>query len=185
MGDNLFTAGRLDDLLQERLAGAEAAVEGLPPKTFKRPKTAAKKALAELAVEVPTLDRGQAKIEVIEDSPMTARVLIPFSGDATMFTLRPTEYSLDPPEATILDPEGDGAVEFVRDFPVETSSDEITAWAAQVADSVDQYLYWQAADVGAHKAKLEVRVEALLDDRKSRLDALGELQTELDDIDTV
>ena len=185
MGDVLFTAGRLGDVLEARLTDAEAVVEGLPPKSLNRRKSAAKKAMAELAVQEPTLERGQAKVEVVEGSPMTARVLIPFSGDPAMFALRPTEYSLEPPEATIRDPESGGELEFVRAFPVETSADEITAWAGRVADSVEQYLYWQAADIGVHKVKLEARVEALVDDRKSRLEALGDLRSELDDVDTI
>jgi hypothetical protein len=185
MGDELFSAGRLHDVLEERLSRAQAVVDELPAKSLKRPKAAATKAMVDLAVEVPTLDRGQAKIEVVEGSPMTARLQIPFSGDPTMFTLRPTEYSLEPPEATIRDSESDGVLEFARDFPVETSSDDVTAWAGRAADSVEQYLYWQAADVGSHMAQLEARVAALVNDRRSRLEALGELQAELDDIDTV
>jgi hypothetical protein len=182
MGDELFNEGRLDDVLEKQLERAASVVDGLPAKALSKPKKAVTDAIAELDVDVPTIARDQTKIDVIEGTPMTARVRIPYDGERSMFDLRPTKYSLAPPIASVRDPDDGGCLEFVHDFPVGTSPDEITGWATKIADSVEQYLYWQAEDVGLHRIKLHERVERLVDDRKGRLDAVGELQAELDDV---
>jgi hypothetical protein len=179
----LFSDGRLADVLNEHLDRAASVVEELPATSLKRRKTAVEKAVEQLAIAVPDIKRGKAAIEVGEGHPITVRFRVPYAGDPAMFTLRPTEYSLAPP---LGDVESEASsLAFVRDFEVGTTSDDITAWAAKTADSVEQYLYWQAADVGMYQIELAERVEALVQQRRERLSALGDLQAELDEIGDV
>jgi hypothetical protein len=185
MADELFTEGRLDEVLDEQLKRAESVVDEMPAKSVRRRKSAVKAVLAELAVEPPAIKRDKAKIDVAEGSPMTARLQIPYSGDPAMFALRPTEYSVAPPEATVRDPDDESVVEFVSNFAVDNPPDVITTWATNAAESLEQYLYWQAADIGAHTIRLRERVEELVNDRKSRLDSVSEVQAELDEVDDV
>jgi hypothetical protein len=186
MADQLFTDGRLEEVLDERLKRAESVVEELSAKFLSRKKKAVSKVVAELTLEPPELQRDKAKIEVSEGSPLTAQLQIPYTGSAEMFALRPASYSLAPPEATVRGADEDGGVlEFEREFPVDTSSDDITAWASQSAETVEQYLYWQAADIGEHRIRLQERVEELVEDRKSRAESVEELQSELDNVDDV
>jgi hypothetical protein len=184
MADQLFTEGRLEDVLDERLKRAESVVDELSAKSLAR-KKAVSKVVSELAVEPPELKRDKAKIEVSEGSPLTAQLQIPYAGDAEMFALRPTAYSLAPPEASVRHSDDGGVLEFTREFPVDTSPDDITAWARQAAETVEQYLYWQAADIGEHRIQLQERVEDLVEDRKNRAEAVEELQSELDTVDDV
>jgi hypothetical protein len=185
MADQLFTEGRLEDVLEERLKRAESVVDELPAKSLARKKKAVNKVVAELTIEAPELKRDKAKIDVSEGSPLTAQLHIPYTGDPEMFALRPASYSLAPPDATVRDPEDGGVLEFGREFPDGTSSDDVTAWATQAAETVEQYLYWQAGDIGEHRIRLQERVEELVEDRKSRADSVEELQSELDDVDDV
>jgi hypothetical protein len=185
MADPLFTEGRLEGVLDERLKRAEAVVDELSPKSLNRKKKAVTNVLAELTVEPPELKRDKAKIDVSEGSPLTAQLHIPYTGDPELFALRPTAYSLAPPEATVRHSEDGGVLEFAREFPADTAADEITAWAGQAAETVEQYLYWQAADIGQHRIRLQERVEELVEDRKNRAESVEELQSELDDVDDV
>src|SRR4051794_5015037 len=178
MGDELFTDGRLHDALDRQLERAEAVVDELPAETLSRAK-ATKKAMAQLAIEVPEINRKKASVEVSEGEPMTARLRLPFSGDAALFSLRPTEYSLEPPRAQVN--ASDAVLELSREFPVETSSDDVASWATRAADAVEQYLLWQAADIGIHRRALEARVATLVHDRRARLESVSEIQAALDD----
>jgi hypothetical protein len=179
MSSQLFDEGRLEDVLEERFSRADVVVDDLPAKTLSRRKSAVKEVVAGLAVEVPTINRAKAKIEVGEGDPMRVRLSIPYSGDPAMFSLRPSEYSLNPPSGGVAD---DDVLEFVRDFELGTPPEEISAWAAKTADSVEQYLYWQAADLGLHNVRLRERVKELVDQRRDRIDSVREVQAGLDDV---
>ena len=183
MADRLFDEGRLEDVLEERFGRADVVVDGLSAKALSRRAGAVKTALAELAVEVPAISRDKAKIELAEGDPVSARLRIPYTGDPAMFGLRPSEYSLSPPSGAVSD--DDGVLEFARDFELGTPPEEISAWAARSADSVDQYLHWQAADLGLHRLRLQERVEELIDRRRDRIDSVRALQAELDDVKDV
>jgi hypothetical protein len=180
---DLFSEGRLADLLGERLDNLDSVVAEMSASSLKQRKQAVKKALEQVDVSVPEIAREKAAIEVGEGDPIAVRLRIPFTGDAAMFALRPTDYSLAPPQGDVDDDEQ--ALCFDRDFDAGTTSDDIAAWAARIADSVEQYLYWQAADVGMHRITLVSRAEALVEERRDRLAGLGELQAELDDVDQV
>jgi hypothetical protein len=183
MADRLFDEGRLEDVLEERFERADVVVDELPAKALSRRASAVKKALTELVVEVPAISRDKAKIEVAEGDPMSARLRIPYTGDPAMFGLRPSEYSLGPPSGAVSD--DDGVLEFARDFELGTPPEEISAWAAKSADSVEQYLYWQAADLGLHRLRLQERVEELVDRRRDRIDSARAVQSGLDDVNDV
>jgi hypothetical protein len=180
MTDRLFDEGRLGDVLDEQIERADVVVDELAATTLRHRDSAVKKAVAELQVEVPAISRSQAKIDVAEGDPMTVRLSIPYTGDPTMFGLRPSEYSLTPPSGSVSD---DGVLELVRDFDLGTPAEEISAWATSSADSVEQYLYWQAADLGLHSVRLQERVEELVDRRRDRVDSVRETQSQLDDAD--
>jgi hypothetical protein len=183
MSDALFTESKLGDVLEERLDQAGAVVDALSPKSLSRPKRAVKKAVGELSVDVPELQRDNAKVDVTEGDPMTAALRLPFTGDAAMFSRRPSEYSIDPPQARV--DESGSVLEFAAEFPIGTSADDISAWASTCADSVDRYLLWQAADVGMHRTELRERVAALVAERQTRVEAVDDVQSELDDVDRV
>jgi hypothetical protein len=180
MTGHLFTEGRLAELLDERLKRAEATVDDLPASKVDGRKKPTQLALADLAVEPPVIRRDNVRMDVVETGAMTVRLRIPFDGDPQMFGLRPSEYSLAPPKAAVREDERE--LEFVRDFPAGTQSAEITQWASAEADAVEQYLLWQAADVGVHRKELEERITALVEDRRERLREVAALQSELDDV---
>jgi hypothetical protein len=183
MADELFSDGQLRELLDRQLDRVESVVGELSAKSLDRPKNAVKKAVGELEVDVPELKRTRASVDVDEGDPMVARLRVPFKGESSMFSLRPRDYSTKPPEATV--DESGGVLVFSRDFAVGTSADEVTGWASRAADSVEQYLYWQSADVGRYRHELVQRVEALVEERRARVAAIGEVQSDLDDVSDV
>jgi hypothetical protein len=180
MAEHLFTERRLDDVLEERLKRAEATVDELPASKLNGRKKPIRRALAELAIESPELRRDDVQMDVIEGPAMTVRLRIPFDGDPQLFNLRPSEYSIAPPEATVRADEHE--IEFVRDFPAGTKSSEVAQWAGAAADAVEQYLLWQAADIGLHRRELEERIADLVEERRERLREVAALQSELDDV---
>lgn len=82
---------------------------------------------------------------------------IPFDGDAGVFGLQPSQFSLNPPRAEV----GVGELLDVIEYPSDSPAD-ISAHAHQLANAVEGYLAYSRHDIEQHNASLtDVALQAI------------------------
>ena len=93
-------------------------------------------------------------------------VHIPFSGDAGIFNLRATQFTLNPPRADVGQGEVLDIVEYPHDAPVD-----IKARADALVEGVQRHLAWAHDDVERFNSGLAVDARAGIAARRERLRA--------------
>jgi hypothetical protein len=91
-------------------------------------------------------------------------VRIPFSGDAGIFQLRPSSYTLNPPRGTVRGSELTQTIEYPHDRPAD-----IAAAARGLANSVGTYLRSAAADIEVFNQSLEAQARGVVETRRQRI----------------
>jgi hypothetical protein len=93
-----------------------------------------------------------------------AVVRIPFNGDAGIFQLQPSSYTLSPPRGTVRDSELTQTIEYPHDRPAD-----IRAAARALVNSVGTYLRSAAADIEVFNGSLEAQARGAIETRRQRI----------------
>jgi hypothetical protein len=89
---------------------------------------------------------------------------IPFSGDASVFSLQPSTYTLNPPRGTVRGQELTQAVEYPHDRPAD-----IAAAARGLANSVGTYLRSAQGDIESFNQGLGAQARSAIETRRQRV----------------
>jgi hypothetical protein len=187
--DLLFNSGHLSDALEEIERQLLAEVGQAPEaQLLQVDEDEWVKALAErYAVEAPDLHAEKAwmsrpeevQVDVSHQSfqraiidPSTPTYIagyrvvahIPFTGDTSVFSLRPSSFTFNPPRAGVGDDELVDVVDYPHDMPID-----IKARVDELVRKVEQYLVSARADIGQHNDGLEGVARSAIQNRRARV----------------
>jgi hypothetical protein len=91
-------------------------------------------------------------------------VRVPFTGDAGIFQLQPSSYTLNPPHGTVGGSELTQTIEYPHDRPAD-----ITGAARGLANSVGTYLRSAGGDIKAFNQTLESQARGAIETRRQRI----------------
>jgi hypothetical protein len=92
-------------------------------------------------------------------------VHIPFSGDKTVFSLKPSSYTLNPPRADV----GDGDLRLVIEYPSDSPVD-IKGETDRLVGQVNTWLQYARNDIDRVNSELEDQARAAIADRRQRIE---------------
>jgi len=92
-------------------------------------------------------------------------VHIPFTGDKTIFSLKPSSYDLNPPRADVADTE----LRLVIEYPSDTPAD-IKGESNDLVNQVTKYLGFADKDIEQYNRGLEGKARAAIQSRRQRVE---------------
>ncbi len=92
-------------------------------------------------------------------------VHIPFTGDETIFSLKPSSYDLNPPLADVADSE----LRLVIEYPSDTPAD-IKGETNGLVNHVTKYLGFAEKDIQQYNHGLESKARAAIQSRRQRVE---------------
>ena len=140
----------------------------------------------EYRIDVPTLnksaitvDQRETRIDVSADplrhvvdrsrpfyiDGTMIEVELPFTGDASMFHVKPSTYTLNPPRAKLLR----RSALRIHIVGADLDSNSVKSTIEQTIGSIEQYLNWQRNDVAQYNTQLPELVESHLERRRNKL----------------
>lgn len=188
MSDLLFWSGELRGWLENERARMAAEIQAAPPDHVREADAEAwADALAEkYAVQTPVLDRDgiwqeeakEIKVDVTHDFMRAvtpgSRALIngyrvvvhlPFEGEADVFKLQASSYTMNPPQGTIRGQEIITVLEYPHDRPAD-----IKGHATALADSLDKHLAWSDGNIQEHNSSLRAAALNVILTKKEQIE---------------
>lgn len=184
--NSLFVSGRLSEELEQRIEAARRYVDELPADSMNA--TTDEELSSEIIERLQTqplvvdFDRVAHEPRSSEGSrsqPIELVVTVPFTGDPSLFTFRPSVFSSNPPRGAVLSrgPETlDGELRFLYSTTLtERADDDFMRWWGEQRKSLTSCVDQVNQDVNAFNAKLPGRVLSMVIERRATLQARGAL----------
>ncbi|MFJ2404914.1 hypothetical protein ACIOUE_26810 [Streptomyces xanthochromogenes] len=180
-GSRLFSNGELASSLDRQLGRITNVIEGI---NEDRLLTVPEQDLAEpleqdFLVEIPVLDRDSIATDSVEDGFVSASqfgenvrirqtsvtFVVPFSGDQSVFTLRPNEFTHSPPVGDLR--AGELLIYWIG--PLNPDPQAIKQGLEGRLAAVQQWLDWAARQITAYNQQVRHRITQGIQARKARI----------------